>query len=606
MKHGEKNTRKEPRKPHTGKARRSAKSSRHKPKKNLVGTLRRTRRGTSQPNGRRPSNSEDAEARSREDDVRGRSSETADAGSTEGQRGSIQGNGGQNGGQSAPENRDQHGTEDGSDSEDHPRTEETRHVEYVVKLPVYHAKQDIFIHSTLKRKIVRAGRRGGKTTGAAGLAVESLVELHKRVLYAVPTGDQISRFWHEIIQALAEPLEYGLLKKYESDKIIEYPGTEQRIRAKTAWNADTLRGDYGDVIILDEYQLMNEDALDKVVYPMLIDNNGDLVLIYTPPSLHSRSTSKATDKRHAAKMFKARLNDTRWLCLHFTSRDNPYISEEGIEEVSRDMTAIAIRQEIEAEDIDEVPGALWSMKIIEDNRVAVVPDAALPFTRIVVGVDPSGSSTTEAGIVCAALGRNNHGYILDDKSLFAPTPRAWGQEAVWLYHQRNADRVLGERNYGGDMIRQLIREVDPNVSYKDVTATRSKLVRAEPCAALYEKGVIHHVGTFANLEEEQCSYVPGISKSPNRMDALVWALTELFPLNVRLTLAEQQNEAQDSQVKAQQSKLIKPATNEKTGVCPECGSKAINKRGPLWHCAQCAHEWGNAPVPAATGGRTGL
>jgi hypothetical protein len=164
------------------------------------------------------------------------------------------------------------------------------------------------------------------------------------VLYAVPTGDQIARFWHEIVLSLAEPLEYGVFKKYESDKIIELPGTEQRIRAKTAWNADSLRGDTCDLMILDEFQLMNEDAWAVVGLPMLMDNNGDAVLIYTPPSLHTRSVSKATDKRHAAKMFKKCANDPDWLCLHWTSHDNPHISQEGIAEVSGDMTALAVRQ----------------------------------------------------------------------------------------------------------------------------------------------------------------------------------------------------------------------------------------------------------------------
>src|SRR5262249_39706721 len=149
--------------------------------------------------------------------------------------------------------------------------------------------------------------------------------------------------------ALAELIEFGVYKKLEGEKTISLPGSEQRIRAKTAWNANTLRGDYGDEIILDEFQLMAEDTLDEVVYPMLIDNNGNLTLIYTPPSLHSRSISKATDKRFAAKLYKMAQKDERWLALHFTSHDNPHISQEGIAEVSADMTQLAIRQEIMAE-----------------------------------------------------------------------------------------------------------------------------------------------------------------------------------------------------------------------------------------------------------------
>lgn len=451
--------------------------------------------------------------------------------------------------------------------------------------------------------MARAGRRSGKTTGVSILAVEKLVTEKRRVLYAVPTGDQIARFWHEIVLAMAELIEFGVVKKYESDKIIEYPGTEQRIRAKTAWNADTLRGDYADLLILDEYQLMNEDAWGVVGLPMLMDNNGDAVLIYTPPSLHSRSASKASDKRHAARMFKEHKDDPRWLCMHWTSHDNPHVSELGIAEVSADMTQLAIRQEIMAEDIDEVPGALWKQSMIDDLRKTDHPT----LTRIVVGVDPAGGSETEVGIVAVGLGTDGHGYVISDKSLAAPSPQTWAAEVTWLYYEKKADRVLGEDNYGGDMVETTIKMHDPNLSYRAVHATRGKLVRAEPICALYERGFVHHVGTFPQLEEEMCSYVPG-GKSPNRMDALVWCLTELFPERVRLTLVDSRlEEMQKTEAaKVQASTLMKPVVTDQTGRCPECSSTAIVKRGPLTHCNMCGHEWGGPQAMPAAGGRAML
>lgn len=439
--------------------------------------------------------------------------------------------------------------------------------------------------------MLRAGRRFGKTVGAAGKSVEAFVEDRKRVLYGVPTADQMNRFWHEVTLALAEPIEFGVFKMYKSDHIIELPETEQRIRAKTAWNANTLRGDYGDLIILDEFQLMAEDTLQDVVYPMLIDNNGDLVLIYTPPSLHSRLMSKALDKRHAAKLFKAHTDDPRWLCMHASSRVNPYISKEGIEEVIRDMTELSRRQEIEAEDLDEVPGALWTLKLIDDLRLTELPKEALPLVRVVVGVDPTGSSTNEAGIIVGALGKNGHGYVLKDASLLAPTSRAWGQAAAWEYWDHKADRIVAEENYGGDMVKDVITTVDENVSYRAVTATRGKAVRAEPIAALYEKGMIHHVGDFPKLEEEQCSYVPILSKtSPNRMDALVWTMTDLFPENQRLALIELAQEHMQA-AKTQKENVAKVSTNASTERCPECHYHGIAKRGPINRCSSCGHEW---------------
>ena len=420
------------------------------------------------------------------------------------------------------------------------------------------------------------------------------------MLYAVPTGDQITRFWHEIVLSLAEPIEFGVYKKYESDKIIELPGTEQRIRAKTAWNADTLRGDTADLLILDEFQLMNEDAWGIVGLPMLMDNNGDAVLIYTPPSLHTRSVSKATDKRHAAKMFKECAKDPKWLCLHWTSHDNPHISQEGIAEVSGDMTALAVRQEIMAEDIDEVPGALWKQQMFDADRVAKAP----PLTRIVIGVDPSGGSTTEVGIVNAGRGYDGHGYILRDSSMLAPSPKSWASKITWDYSELKADRVVGETNYGGDMVETTIKMFDDNMSYKNVTATRGKLVRAEPICALYEKHLVHHVGEakdFEKLEEECCSYVPGDKLSPNRMDAMVWAMTELFPENQRLALVEQ---AKEEQAKAMQtSTLMKPHTNGKTEACNFCGRNSIVRRGPIKHCTNCGKEEG-APMVSVEYDRT--
>lgn len=406
-----------------------------------------------------------------------------------------------------------------------------------------HAKQRLFLESTAKRKIIRAGRRGGKTTGIAILAVEMFAK-GRRVLYAAPTADQLSAFWREVKKAVQEPLDAGVYTKNETEHTIDIaPHTRhvvvgqqeipdrmrQRIRAKTAWNAETLRGDYADVLILDEFQLMNEDTWEVVGAPMLLDNNGDAVFIYTPPSLRTAGVTKANDPRHASKLYKRAAADTtgRWLAVHFTSHDNPHISATALQEITQDMTALSYRQEIEAEDVDEVPGALWTRKLLEETRI---PEGTqLAFKRIVVGVDPSGSSTTEAGIVAAGIAeiaKQDHLVIIADRSLAAPSPKAWASAAVSLYDELHADRICGERNYGGDMVEMTVRTVNENVSYKDVNATRGKLVRAEPIAALFEKGRAHILGKLALLEDELCSYVPG-NDSPNRMDGMVWAATEL-------------------------------------------------------------------------------
>ncbi len=232
----------------------------------------------------------------------------------------------------------------------------------LIKLRKPHEKQSLFIQSKAKRKVIRAGRRGGKTVGIAIKAVEEFVGKRgdmsdgKRVLYGAPTIEQVDRFWFEVSRALYEPCRLGALKKNESENYIELPGTEHRIKAKTCWNANTLRGDYADLLILDEWQLMAEDTWEEVGAPMLLDNNGDAVFIYTPPSLWSSGVSKARDPRHASKMYQAALKDTtgRWEAFHFTSHDNPHISQDGLIEIVQDMSLTAYRQEILAED-DDLP-----------------------------------------------------------------------------------------------------------------------------------------------------------------------------------------------------------------------------------------------------------
>lgn len=399
-------------------------------------------------------------------------------------------------------------------------------------LRVPHPKQISFIESKAKRKVIRAGRRGGKTVGAARIAADAFIA-GRRILYATPTAEQVDAFWFEIKQAFHADIESGALYKNETAHILEVPGTKIRIRAKTAWNADTLRGDYADLLILDEFQLMNESAWDTVGAPMLIDNNGDAVFIYTPPSLRSRSVTKADDPQHAPKMFKRAAADEkqaisegrepRWATFHFRSRDNPHVSEEAINELAKDMTAIAYRMEIEAEDVDEAPGALWTRAMIEANR----HHGPLPtMRRIVVAIDPSATSTgDEAGIVVNGRAGKD-AYVLEDNTVQG-SPSTWAQAAVDAYHKYKANTIVAESNNGGEMVELTIHTIDKDVPVKLVHASRGKQTRAEPISALYEKNRIHHVGKHEALEDEMCLWLPG-NDSPNRLDANVWGLTDLM------------------------------------------------------------------------------
>ena len=176
--------------------------------------------------------------------------------------------------------------------------------------------------------------------------------------------------------------------------------------------------------------------------------------------------------------------------------------------------------------------ALWKHDMIDAARLNM---CGAELERIVVGVDPAVTSKTGSdltGIVAAGRARNRKTgemeyYVLEDRSMRS-SPTDWAKAVTDVYVDYDADRVIGEVNNGGDLIEELLRRYDATISYKAVRATRGKILRAEPIASLYERGLVHHVGTFPNLEEEMCSFVGAEGeKSPDRLDALVWALTEL-------------------------------------------------------------------------------
>jgi len=175
----------------------------------------------------------------------------------------------------------------------------------------------------------------------------------------------------------------------------------------------------------------------------------------------------------------------------------------------------------------ERPKSLWRRELIEGTRVAAAP----ALKRIVVAVDPSGGegeTSDEVGIIAAGIGHDGQGYVLEDLS-GRMGPAAWGRRAVAAFRRLEADRIVAEKNFGGEMVAHVIRTVDPAAPLRLVSASRGKEVRAEPIAALYEQGRVHHVGIHLALEDEMTSWEPLASvRSPNRVDALVWALSELM------------------------------------------------------------------------------
>jgi phage terminase large subunit-like protein len=188
------------------------------------------------------------------------------------------------------------------------------------------------------------------------------------------------------------------------------------------------------------------------------------------------------------------------------------------------------RQELQGEIIDDLDGALWTRDGLEACRVAVVP----PLTRTVIGVDPPASQTGDAcGIVVVGLGADGHAYVLDDRSVQRALPESWARAVVAAADDFDADRIIAEVNNGGDMVVSVLRTVDNRLPVTAVHAARGKVARAEPVSSLYTTGRVHHVGAFPALEDEMCGLTTGggyagPGRSPDRADALMWAVSELL------------------------------------------------------------------------------
>ncbi len=284
---------------------------------------------------------------------------------------------------------------------------------------------------------------------------------------------------------------------------------------------DTLRGPQSEKIWMDEPAAWQyEDSFDQALFGLRLGTNPQACLTTTP---------------RPTKLIKRLMTDSTTVVTTGTTYENeqnlaPTFFKQVVGRYEHTRLGL---QELFAQLLDDNPNALWKREaMLEAYRVTQFPQ----LKRVVVGVDPSvhdaeeqslsDETLAETGIVVGGVGMDNHGYILADNSLFG-SPLSWATEAVAAYHRNKADRIVAEINNGGALVEVNIRTVDKNVAYKHVRAARGKQTRAEPVASLYEQGKVHHVGLFGQLEDQMCQWMPG-EKSPDRMDALVWCLTELM------------------------------------------------------------------------------
>ncbi|MEI2384638.1 terminase family protein [Breoghania sp. JC706] len=248
--------------------------------------------------------------------------------------------------------------------------------------------------------------------------------------------------------------------------------------------------------------------------------------------LGERPRQVATTTPRPIALMKRLLADPLTTVSRAATRDNATNLAPGFLEaiVGRYAGTRLGRQELDGELIEDRQDALWRREAIEETRATAAPRLG----RIVVAVDPpasSGKGADACGLVVAGLGADGHAYVLADGTMEEVRPARWGRAAIALYHRHAADCLIAEVNQGGEMVTAVLSGIDPSVPVKPVRATRGKWLRAEPVAALYEQGRVHHVGAFSKLEDEMCDFgLDGLSsgRSPDRLDALVWALTALM------------------------------------------------------------------------------
>lgn len=364
--------------------------------------------------------------------------------------------------------------------------------------------------------LILAGRGFGKTrTGAE--TIRKLVMEGKAKRIALIGGSI-----HEVINVMLQG-ESGIITispKAEQPKLNTSTNTilwpnGARGYLVGATQPEKLRGPQFDAAWVDELAKFRvaESVWNQLMLGLRLGENPKCIVTTTP---------KPTP------LIKRLLNDQNTVVTRGTTFDNKdNLSHLYFDQIIKQFESTSLgAQELYGEMLTQEAGALWQRSMIK----YAVPDSKT-FRRVVVAVDPAAThheQSDETGIVVAALTDDNCVYILDDVS-GRLSPLDWGQRAVEAYRRFEADRLVAEVNKGGDMVERIVKSIDAQVSYKSVRATRGKNIRAEPIAALYEQNRVFHVKPMRELEQQLCEYIPHkTSKSPDRLDALVWAVTELL------------------------------------------------------------------------------
>lgn len=371
--------------------------------------------------------------------------------------------------------------------------------------------------------LILAGRGWGKTrTGAEDIAAFVLWNDNVRVGVIAPT-------FADARDVCVEG-ESGLLRVLPPSCIIAWnrSGGEiklfngSRIKLYSAEQPERLRGPQHHRVWCDELGAWtNRAAFDQLWFGLRLGRDPRVVITTTP-----RNTELIRElmKRKEADVF---------LTHGRTMENADHLAPRVLEQLTERYAGTRLgRQELDAELLEDTENALWQRDRIDKNRCSLVPE----LRRVVVAIDPAvscGPNSDETGIVAAGRGVDGFIYVLADWS-GRYSPDNWARRAELLYKEAGAHMIVAEVNAGGDLVEKVLRQVAPNVLFKPVRALRNKTERALPVAALYEQDRVRHVGAFSTLEDQMCAFSPDkpAEKSPDRVDALVWAVTELSEMRV--------------------------------------------------------------------------